>query len=155
MDKDVGNARLPRGIRKRDHMEVVAVNATVGNQSEEMKSMTAGPSEGFPQYSVSGQFAIRDCLVNPRQVLIDDPAGSQVKMADFRIAHLSIRQADVSPARTQSGIWIIPVELVVKRRPRQKRCICIFLSLFSTARVNAPAIANNEHNRTSHTPGHF
>ena len=117
--------------------------------------MTAGPSEGFPQYSVSGQFAIRDCLVNPRQVLIDDPAGSQVKMADFRIAHLSVRQANVSPARTQSGTRVVSVELVVKRRPRQQRCVCIFFPFLSPSRVNAPAIANDEHNRISHTPGHF
>jgi hypothetical protein len=74
-------------------------------------------------------------------------------MANFRIAHLSIRQADVGPARAQFSTWIVPVELVVKRRPRKERCVRIFFALISTARIDAPAIANNEHNRTSHMRG--
>src|SRR6266850_312652 len=99
-----------------------------------MKPMIPRAGEGFPQYLVAGEFAVRNRLVNSRQVLIDDPAGSQIKMANFRIAHLSIRQADVGPARAQFSTWIVPVELVVKRRPRKERCIRIFFALISTAR---------------------
>ncbi len=59
--------------------------------------MTARAGNGFLQYTIARQFACRDRLVNSRQVLINNPAGSQVKMTDFRVAHLSIRQADVGP----------------------------------------------------------
>ena len=59
--------------------------------------MTARAGKGFLQYAIARQFARRDRLVNSRQVLINNPAGSQVKMTDFRVAHLSIRQADVGP----------------------------------------------------------
>ena len=62
-----------------------------------MKPMTACVGERLLQYPIVRQFARRDRLVDARQVLINNPAGSQVKMADFRVAHLSIRQADVGP----------------------------------------------------------
>ena len=112
--------------------------------------MISRAGEGFPQYWIASEFAVCDRLVNSRQVLIDDPAGSQVKMANFRVAHLSIGQADVSPARAQFSTGIVPVELVVKRRLREERCVRIFFALLSTARIDAPAIANNQHDRTSH-----
>ena len=137
-------------ICKRNHVRVVAVNTTVRDQPEEVKPTISRAGEGSLQYSVAGEFAVRDRLVNSRQILIDDPAGSQIKMANFGVTHLSIRQADVSAARAQFSTWIVAVELVVERRPRKKRCVRIFFALFFTARINAPAIANNEHHRTSH-----
>src|SRR5882724_880334 len=118
-----------------------------------MKPMILRAGEAFPQYWIAGEFALRNCLVNSRQVLIDDPAGSQAKVANFRVAHLSIRQADVSPARAQFSTWIVPVELVMKRCLREECCVRIFFALLSTARIDAPAIANNEHNWTSHMRG--
>src|SRR4029453_4932871 len=118
-----------------------------------MKPMIPRAGEGFLQYLVAGEFAVRNRLVNSRQVLIDDPACSQIEMANFRVAHLSIRQANVSPARAQITTWIGPVELVMKRRLREKRCVRIIFELLSTARIDAPAIANDEHNRTRHMRG--
>ena len=72
-------------------------------------------------------------------------------MADFRVAHLSFRQTDVASACAQLGAWIIPVELVVKWSRCEKSCVAIFLALVPAARINAPAVANDKHYRTSHT----
>jgi hypothetical protein len=72
-------------------------------------------------------------------------------MADFRVAHLSFRQTDVASACAQLGAWIIPVELVVKWSRSEKSCVAIFLALVPAARINAPAVTNDKHYRTSHT----
>src|SRR4029453_1773561 len=118
-----------------------------------MRPRIPGAGGGFLKYLVAGEFAVRNRLVNSCQVLIDDPACSQIEMANFRVAHLSIRQANVSPARAQFTTWIGPVELVMKRRLREERCVRIFFALLSTARIDAPPIANNDHNRPSHMRG--
>src|SRR5947199_78518 len=40
--------------------------------------------------TIASQFAIGDGLVNPGEVLINDPAGSEIKVANFRVSHLSL-----------------------------------------------------------------
>ena len=40
------------------------------------------------------QFAVPDALVDPGEVLVDDPAGAHVHVADFGISHLTGREAD-------------------------------------------------------------
>jgi hypothetical protein len=42
--------------------------------------------------------------------------------------------------------------LVVKRRSREQSRIAILFTLFFPARIDAPAVANDEHHRASHTP---
>src|SRR5438045_8546658 len=95
--------------------------------------MAVRTSERLLQHLVARQFAVRDRFVNSGQVLINNSPGTQVKMSNFRIAHLSIRQTDIGSAGAQFTAWIIPVERVVKRRPREKRCVSIFCALVPTA----------------------
>src|SRR6266699_4464037 len=121
------------------------MHTAVGNKPEQMKAMATRASQRFLHHLVGCQFAVPDRFVNSGQVLINNPPSTQVKMSNFRIAHLSIRQTNIGPAGAQFTAWIIPIELVVKRRPREERCVSIFFALLSTAGINAPAIANNEH----------
>jgi len=65
-----------------------------------MQSMSPSRSERFLQNTIALQFTILDRFVNPRQVLIDNSTCSQVEVADFRVAHLSLRQADILAACT-------------------------------------------------------
>src|SRR6266446_851470 len=108
-----------------------------------MKPVTARTGKSFLQNSVTRYFVLFNCLVNSRQILVNDSTGSQVKMADFRVAHLSFRQANVASACAQFGAWIIPVELVMKWSRPEKGCIAVLLALVPAARINAPAIAND------------
>src|SRR6266566_6763056 len=131
----------------------MAVNTTIGNQPEQVKPMATRVGKSFPQRGVARQFAFRYGLVNSRQILINDPAGSQVKMANFGVAHLALRQTDLGAAGAQFSARILLVELVVKRRSRKKRCVTVFFPFFPTTGINAPAIANNEHNGAGHMQG--
>src|SRR5205809_1180817 len=78
-----------------------------------MKAVAVRTSERLLQHLVARQFAVRDRFVNSGQVLINNPPGTQVKMSNFRIAHLPIRQTDIGSAGAQFTAWIIPVERVV------------------------------------------
>jgi len=79
-----------RGVRQRDHVRIMAVHAAVGHQPEEMQSMPGSSGKGVLQNTIAFQFAIGDGLINPSEVLINDPASSEIKMANFRVSHLSL-----------------------------------------------------------------
>src|SRR5882724_6583682 len=78
------------GVRQRDHVRVMAVHAAVGHQPEEMQSMSARTGKGVLQDTIAFQFTIGDGLINPSEVLINDPASSEIKVANFRVPHLSL-----------------------------------------------------------------
>src|SRR5947208_16900582 len=97
------------------------------------------------------QFAVGDRLIDARQLLINDPACSKVKVTNLRVAHLSFRQANILAAGAQSRPWIIAIELIVKRRRRKQCCVGVTLALLAAAGIHAPAVANHEHDGTAHT----
>ena len=113
--------------------------------------MSACSGQGVLQNTIALQFAVGDCLVNPRQVLINDSARSKIKVANFRVAHLSLWQANIHAARAQSRPGIIPVQLVVKGRGREQGRVPVFMALIAAGGINAPAVADDEHHRASHT----
>ena len=73
-----------------------------------MQSMAARPGKGFLQVWFARQFPFRNCLVDSRQILINDPSGAEIQMTDLGIAHLSFRQPDIEAARAQAGPPDIP-----------------------------------------------
>jgi hypothetical protein len=48
-----------------------------------MQSMSACNGKRVLQNTISLQFPIRNGLINPRQVLINDPASSEIEVANF------------------------------------------------------------------------
>ena len=126
------------------------MDTAVGNQSKQMEAMTTRTRKGFLQYPIALQLTFRDRIVDAGQVLVNDPARSQIEMANFRVAHLSFGQSDVGPARAQFGVRIFLIKPVVKRRPGEKRGVAILFAFLPTPAINAPAITNNEHDRARH-----
>ena len=116
-----------------------------------MKPMVARGGERFLRDLIARKLAIRDCFIDPSEVLINDPAGSQVEMADLGIAHLPFRQTDVRAARAQFAAGVAPVEFVVKRCLCEECGVAIFLPPVFAAGVNTPAVTNNQHHRPGHT----
>src|SRR5215471_14869779 len=129
----------------------MAVHAAIGKQSHKMQPMFSSSSERLLQDAVTLQFAVGDRLVDARQVLINNSACSKIKVTNFRVAHLSFRQANIHAAGAQLGPWIVAVKLIVKRRRREQRRITVTLALPGSAGIDAPAVANNEHHRSGHT----
>jgi len=50
---------------------------------KQMEAMTTRTRKGFLQYPIAFQLAFRNRLVDAGQVLVNDPARSQIKMANF------------------------------------------------------------------------
>src|SRR6478609_9896455 len=130
----------------------MAVYATIGNQPEGMQSMSARTGKGVLQNTIAFQLAIADRLINPGKVLINDPASSQIKVANLGVPHLSLWQPDVDAAGAQSRPGIVAIQLIVKRRGCEQRCVAVLFTLLKAAGIDAPPVANDEHHRTSHVP---
>jgi hypothetical protein len=72
-----------RGVRQRDHVGIVAVHTAVGHQPEKVQSISACSGKRVLQNTIPFQFPIGDCLINPGEVLINDPASAEIEVANF------------------------------------------------------------------------
>src|SRR5947209_17737773 len=113
--------------------------------------MTPRGGEGLLQYSVTCQFAFFNRAVNSRQVLINNSARSEIKMADLRVAHLALRQTDVTPTGAQPRAWIIRVQFVVKGSGCKQRGVSVLVALFSATWIDAPPVPNHKPHRATQT----
>ena len=68
--------------------------------------------------------AVRDRVVDPRQVLLDDRPRAEVEVADLGVAHLPVGKADVPPRGRERRVRIGAPELVEDRAcsPARWRC---------------------------------
>src|SRR5438105_2501968 len=115
-----------------------------------MESMSAGGGESFLSHFVPLQLASGDRFIDTSEVLKDDPAGAQIEMADFGIAHLTIGKSDIGAARAQFAPGIISIKLIVKWSSGEERGVAVFLSLGLAAGIDTPAVANDQHYRAGH-----
>src|SRR5437016_14541330 len=116
-----------------------------------MEPMSTRSGEGFLCNLVSIELAGGDGFVDSREVLENDAPGAEIQMADFGIAHLAVGKSDIGAARAKFAARIIAIKLILKRRVREERGVAIFFCLAFAARINAPAVANDQHYRASHT----
>ena len=128
----------------------MTVHASVRNQTEQMQSMIARFLEALLEDGIVCQFARGERLVNPRQILINDPARAKIQVPNFGVSHLPLRQSDILSARAYFPHRILSVELIVKGRARQQGGIAIFPRPIAAAGIDSPTITNDQH----HWPAH-
>ena len=115
-----------------------------------MKSMAARGGKSFLRDFVSIELTVRDGFIDSREVLEDDAAGAQIEMADFGIAHLSIRKSYIGAAGAEFATRMIAIKLIVKRRFREQGGVAVLLPQFLAARVNSPAVSNDQDDGAGH-----
>src|SRR5689334_3164021 len=115
-----------------------------------MQTMSACSGEGFLRDAVLVQFTVSDRLVYPGQVLMNDPAGPEIEVSNFRVAHLAFRQPNIGSARAQFAAGILAIQVIMKGSSGKKCGVAIFLCLGFSIRVNAPPIADDKHDRSCH-----
>src|SRR6266705_1856915 len=98
----------------------MAVHPPVRDEAEKMKPVLARRGECFLRDAIMRELAVRNRFVNPSEILINDSAGAEIQMTDFRIAHLSVGQTDIGSARAQFAARITAIELVVERCARKQ-----------------------------------
>ena len=70
-------------------------------------------------HGVHRELLLGEKFVQAHQFLVDDAAGADVLMADFRVAHLAVRQTDVQARGLDERHRILGVQHVVRRLLRQ------------------------------------
>ena len=91
-----------------------------------------------PRARVLEELAVADALVDAGEVLVDDPAGAHVHVADFGVAHLAGRQADRLARRDRAALRIPRQQRVVDGRARQRD------GVVGRIRADAPAVEDDE-----------
>jgi len=83
-------------VGKEDQMVLVRVHATRRGKAQQMAGAAAPLQDGdqFGQERMPGERAIRDGVVDARQLRDCDAAGPEVHVADLGITHLALGQAD-------------------------------------------------------------
>ena len=86
-----------------------------------MKAAAGGTSRFArrAQRGVAEEAAVLDRLVDADEILLHDSAGAEVEVADLRVAHLALRQADCGTGRIELGVRIGRPQVVEDRRIRQ------------------------------------
>ena len=74
-----------------------------------------------------------------REVLVYHPACTEVHVANFRIAHLAVRQADLFARGLDEGVRVAIQEVIESGR------VCIFYGVVALLFSISKTVQNNEH----------
>ncbi len=96
MHGDLRHTFAPGQFEHREDVVLVAVHATGGEQAHEMERAVdrLRGGTGGAQFGIGEEAAVLDGRIDAGEVLVDDPAGAEVHVPDFGVAHLPVRQAD-------------------------------------------------------------
>ena len=148
VDHDVVDAGFLGRLRQGDEVILMAMHAAIRDETKKVQPVTPRLGKSLLQNLVRPELAIGDGLVDAGEILINDPTGPKIHMADFRVAHLPIREPNIQATGAQGRSWISGVEVIVKGRAREHRGITVFFSFFSPTWIDPPSIANYQNNRS-------
>ena len=90
----------PLALRELEHgkeMIVVTVHATRGDQPHDVQraAVLLDPAHDSEQRLILEEVTVLDVTRDARKLLIDDAPCADIRVADLRVAHLTVRQTDV------------------------------------------------------------
>ncbi|MNS98861.1 hypothetical protein D3C72_1332420 [compost metagenome] len=100
------------------NMVFVAVHAARRQQPHDMHCFAGlhGLIDRCRQRWVSEEIAFFDFFIQPGQILINDAPGPQVDVPDFRVAHLTVRQANIQPGCGDKSMRLLLPQAIHHRR---------------------------------------
>ena len=107
VDDEVRHALARRELDARLDVLPAGVDAAVGDQSHEVKPAAGAVARRLarrPEDRVVEEAAVGDRVVDAGQVLLDDGSGTEVEVADLRVPHLAVGQADVAAAGREHAV---------------------------------------------------
>jgi hypothetical protein len=128
------------------------VHAAVGDQPHEVQAMRRPTdfADDLEQYRVAKEAAVADRHGDPHEVLVRDPSGAQILVADLAVAHLARRQADGLTGRVQQAMRVGGQQLIQHRQAGEKDRVAVSTSGLGVLVLDAPAVAHDQHERTRH-----
>ena len=90
-------------------MRIVGVDAAVGHQAHQVQggAVLFAVLHRRKEGGVLEEVAILDGLGDAGELLIDDAARADIRVADLAVAHLAVRQADIQPGGADEGHRIL------------------------------------------------
>ena len=149
VDADRGHPLPRRQLDQRDQVPVVGVDATRADKTDEVES-PVGPCRTrarFEQCGALEERAVGDGRVDPRQVLQHGTPGTEIEVADLRVAHLAGRQPDGVLRGTERGVRPVAPQPLPGRHPRGRDGV--------DCRIEADPepIEHDQHDRARTRPG--
>src|SRR5690606_11319790 len=104
----IGDLLPSRQFQEGEQVVDMAVNPAVRQKAVEVQlaSVLLHVADGSEEGFVFKKAPIPDRLRHPGQILVDDPAGADIEVTHFGVAHLSLRQADGLAAGPKKGVGI-------------------------------------------------
>src|SRR5690348_14570992 len=96
-------------------MGLVGMHTTVRDQAKKMQpaAARAGVFHGREQRWIGEELSVLNQELDAGAVHMDDPAGTDVEMADFAVSHLAVGQPDGMPAGLNQRVRILPQPTVI------------------------------------------
>jgi hypothetical protein len=93
---------------------VAAVHAAVADEAKQVQSTirTSRVLDGRQQRRIALKPTFADLAVDAGDLLVDDPAGADVEVADFRVAHEATRQPDILTTGFEAGARPVLTQVV-------------------------------------------
>ena len=105
VDADALDAALGRHLEQRLAVAHLGVDATVGDEAHDVEGAAVGDDavHGLGEDLVGLEGAVLDRVVDQRERLVHDAAGTDVEVADLGVAHLAVGKADVLARGAERG----------------------------------------------------
>ena len=103
---DNRNASFGQNLRRLDKMVLVCVHTAGRGQPRKVRcaTRTLHRRREPEQRRVFAKRPVRNCVVDLWQIHPDNPSGTDIRMPDLGIAHLSFRQANLRPVRRKRRV---------------------------------------------------
>src|SRR6476646_3431563 len=124
-------------------MPLTAVDPAVREQADEVKRVLPVDATGhrLRKHGTLEQLTVPDALVDAGEVLVDDPPGAHVHVADLGVPHLPGRKSDSLARRNELRMRVAVQQAVVHGRSRERDRVVFFL------RTKSPAVEDDEDER--------
>jgi len=121
----------------------MTVHPTIRHQPEKMQGTVAGCRMpcSIGQRGIGKEFSLFCSSIDMDQILADDGAGPQRQVANFRVAHLAVGQADSCSGCRQKGMR------VTAKIPVQLRRVCFRDGIVDFTRTGTEAVEYDQYHR--------
>jgi hypothetical protein len=134
------DATLGRTLDQCVEVCLCRVDAAVADETEKVDTsvVLVGGLEGVVDCIDVAELSGVDGVVDPRERLIHRPARADVDVADFTVAHLTVREADRPAVSRECS------EGTLASDPVERRCVCRPDGISSVVIAETPAVENDQ-----------
>src|SRR6202011_3327977 len=95
MNQNVSDPEIGGFFDQSNQMILVTMDAAIRNQTDEMEPGRFGRLKGFADHWIGGQISVKDRLVDPGKILVNDSSRTEIEASHFRIPHVAFGQYQV------------------------------------------------------------